>query len=91
MNKLRLLLPLAALLLSTLAFAQSGGKVVKGVVLASDDNQPIIGASVLVKGTKMVTVTDIDGMFTLSGVPASATQLEVESIGMKKVGHLDKK
>ncbi|MCQ2118120.1 MAG: SusC/RagA family TonB-linked outer membrane protein [Bacteroidales bacterium] len=85
MNKLRLLLPLAALLLSTLAFAQSGGKVVKGVVLASDDNQPIIGASVLVKGTKMVTLTDIDGIFTLSGVPASATQLEVESIGMKKV------
>ena len=85
MKRLKLLLPLAALLLTTLAFAQSGGRVAKGVVVSSDDNLPVIGASVFVKGTQIGTVTDIDGNFSLSGIPANATQLEVEYLGMRKV------
>ena len=41
------------------------GKV-SGTVI--DESGPVIGASVLVKGTNNGTITDIDGKFTLDGV-----------------------
>ncbi|MFV0324453.1 MAG: SusC/RagA family TonB-linked outer membrane protein, partial [Bacteroides xylanisolvens] len=43
----------------------------------------VIGASVLVKGTSIGTLTDINGKFTISSVPASATILVVSFVGMK--------
>ena len=60
-NKL-LLLWLAGMLFSVQAFAQS--ITVNGVV---KDNlgEPVIGASVLIKGTTTGTITDFDGNFTL--------------------------
>ena len=60
-NKL-LLLWLAGMLFSVQAFAQS--ITVSGVV---KDNlgEPVIGASVLIKGTTTGTITDFDGNFTL--------------------------
>lgn len=44
---------------------------------------PIIGASVSVAGTKMGTVTDIDGNFALSNVPNDAS-IVVSFVGFKK-------
>ncbi len=54
---------------------------VKGIVISAEDNEPIIGASVLVKGTTVGTVTDIDGAFDLN-VPTSSKTLVVSYIGM---------
>ena len=48
------------------------GAVCKGVVKDAT-GEPIIGASVSVKGTKNATVTDLDGQFTLSGVKTAST------------------
>lgn len=48
---------------------------VTGTVISEDDGQPVVGASVLVKGTTLGTITDIDGNFTLSNVPSSAKTL----------------
>lgn len=56
---------------------------VTGEVVSDEDGLPIIGASVLVKGTTMGTITDFDGKFTLQNVPASASSLEVSYVGMK--------
>lgn len=56
---------------------------VTGVVTSADDGEPIIGASVLIKGTGIGTVTDIDGKFTLSNIPASAKKLRITFVGMK--------
>jgi len=56
---------------------------VTGVVISQEDGQPVIGASVLVKGTNIGTSTDMDGKFTLSNVPGSAKTLVVSYIGMK--------
>ncbi len=56
---------------------------VTGVVTSSEDGLPIVGASVWVKGTTTGTITDIDGRFTLSNVPASAKTLVVSFVGMK--------
>lgn len=54
---------------------------VRGVVVSAEDNEPIIGASVLVKGTTVGTITDFDGAFALN-VPSSANTLVVSYIGM---------
>ncbi|MDR0892392.1 MAG: TonB-dependent receptor [Mediterranea sp.] len=54
-----------------------------GQVLSADDGQPIVGASVLVTGTTQGTITDIDGNFTLNGIPSTAKTLRVSYIGMQ--------
>lgn len=66
-------------LLSMTAFAQN--ITVKGVVKDAT-GETVIGGSVVVKGTSNGTVTDIDGNYTLSNVPANGT-LEFSYIGMK--------
>jgi len=58
---------------------------VTGVVIWEDDGQPVVGASILVKGTTVGTISDIDGNFTLFNVPGSAKSLVVSFIGMKSV------
>ena len=60
----------ALLLLAVPAFAQEK-TTVSGTVLDSE-GLPVIGAGVFVKGTTNGTVTDIDGNYTLGGVPADA-------------------
>ena len=85
----RLLLFLAAFAaIASTAFAQVS--TVKGTV--SDENGvPMAGVSVLVKGTQIGTVTDVDGTYTLRGVPANAQTLVFSFIGMETlevaVGH----
>ena len=51
---------------------------VSGVVI-DEDGEPIIGASVMIKGTKKGTVTDVDGRFSLP-VSGGAT-LEIMYVG----------
>ena len=63
----------------TMLMAQT--KTVTGTVISAEDGEPIIGASVIVPGTTIGTVTDIDGNFTLK-VPENSTSLNVSFIGM---------
>ena len=56
---------------------------VTGVVISDEDGQPVIGASVQVKGTQQGTITDVDGKFTLPNVPSSAGTLVVSFVGMQ--------
>ena len=49
--------------MSVAAFAQT--MTVTGVVMAQGDPDPVIGASVMVQGTTVGTVTDFDGAFEL--------------------------
>lgn len=58
-------------------------KKVTGNVISSEDNLPVIGATILVQGTTVGTITDYDGSFILNNVPASAQNLEFSYIGMK--------
>ena len=62
-----------------LALAQN---TVSGVVISSDDGEPIIGATIKVKGTQIATVTDVDGKFTLNVSTARPT-IEVSYVGMR--------
>ena len=56
---------------------------VTGTVVSEEDGLPVIGASVLVKGTQVGTITDMDGKFVMTDVPSSAKLLVVSYIGMK--------
>ena len=57
---------------------------VNGVVISSEDNEPIIGATVKIKGTNTGVVTNIDGEFSISS-PTANPQLEITYVGMTKV------
>ena len=62
-------------------FLQAQDREIKGTVTSSDDGQPIPGVQVMVKGTTIGTVTDLDGNYTLS-VPESAKTLIYRFVGM---------
>lgn len=72
---------LAACLLSATCWASAQVRVT-GKVVSNDDGQPVVGASVIVPGTKAGTVTDIEGKFVLT-VPKGYSKLRVSSIGME--------
>ncbi|WP_245553403.1 SusC/RagA family TonB-linked outer membrane protein [Echinicola vietnamensis] len=75
-----LLLGLAILLASAVAFGQS--RTVTGTVTSGEDGNPIPGVSVLVKGTTVGTATDLDGQYSVE-VPANATVLVFSFMGME--------
>ena len=63
------------------ALAQ-GNITVKGTVLDKENEEPLIGVTVLVKGTNKGTATDIDGNFSMSGLKKGQT-LVFSSVGMQ--------
>ena len=80
--KRKLMLLLACLFVGIgLVTAQT--QKVTGVVISEEDGQPVVGASVLVKGTTLGTITDVDGNFNLSNVPSAAKTLQISYIGMQ--------
>ncbi|MCH4183782.1 MAG: carboxypeptidase-like regulatory domain-containing protein, partial [Prevotella sp.] len=78
MEKKRYLILLLALLVSITTFAQKA--TYKGVVM-DHNGDPIIGASVVKKGTSVGTVTDLEGNFSLSTEAGSI--LSVSYIGYR--------
>ena len=78
----RLILMIAGFFLSMgIALAQH---TVSGTVTSADDNEPVIGATVTVKGTKIGAATDIDGHFSFQYSQPNPT-LTVSYIGMETV------
>lgn len=69
-------------LLGSIGIVTAQTRSIEGSVFSAEDREPIIGASVVVKGTTIGTVTNFDGVFTLN-VPSSATTLVVSYLGMK--------
>ena len=68
-----------------LGLASAQVSKVTGTVISEEDGLPVVGASVVVKGTTNGTITDMDGKFVLTNVPSSAKTLMVSFIGMKTV------
>jgi len=78
MRKFALLLTCLLLCGVHVVFAQS--RSITGTVTDSDDGSSLPGVSVVVKGTTIGTVTDIEGKFTLS-VPRDANTLRFSFVG----------
>ncbi|MDP4184693.1 MAG: SusC/RagA family TonB-linked outer membrane protein [Bacteroidota bacterium] len=57
-------------------------KRITGTVTSADDGSAVTGVSVVVKGTTIGTVTNLDGIYQLD-VPANATTLVFSYVGMK--------
>ena len=62
---------------------QQNTRVIKGLV-QDKNHEPIIGATVVAKGTTTGAITDIDGRFTLN-LPEGATKLSFSFIGYSSV------
>lgn len=78
----RFLTLLVTLLVFGVSTSMAQTKQLTGKVVGSDDNQPIIGASVLIKEAPTVgTATDVNGAFTLKNVPANAKTIVIRFVG----------
>ena len=63
--------------------AQNGFRVT-GQIISADDNQPVIGVSIIEKGTTNGVITDVDGNYSIM-VTKSPASLQFSYIGMKTV------
>ncbi|RKD92808.1 SusC/RagA family TonB-linked outer membrane protein [Mangrovibacterium diazotrophicum] len=79
MKQITLLLAIFAIGLQSL-FAQA--KVMTGVVTSADDGSTMPGVAVLVKGTTIGTITDIDGKYSIKA-PDDASALVFSFVGME--------
>ncbi len=73
---------LLSLFLMTSAFVIAQTVQITGTVISSEDNLPVTGASVSVKGTTIGALTDAEGKFVVSA-PKSAQTLVVSFIGFR--------
>lgn len=71
------------MLMVSIGLAIAQNSKVHGIVLSTEDNEPIIGANVTVKGTTLGTITDIDGKYSIANIPADAKTLTISFIGME--------
>jgi TonB-dependent starch-binding outer membrane protein SusC len=78
---MRKLLFLFFLFCGFLLQAAAQQKTITGTVKGAEDNLPVIGATVLVKGTSTGALTDVDGKYQISA-PQGAT-IEFRFVGMK--------
>ncbi len=78
MKKISLIIAVLCMIIQ-LGFAQQ--LTVTGVVTSKDDGQPVIGASILVKGTTNGTITDFDGNYTITADKGQT--LVISYVGMK--------
>jgi TonB-linked SusC/RagA family outer membrane protein len=62
----------------TITFSQN--LTIKGKIIAQSDQEPLIGANVLVKGTSKGAITDLEGNYMIEGVNTNAT-LEISYVG----------
>lgn len=70
---------LHVILVSLMANGTAINKSISGIVYG--DGEPLIGATIAVKGTSKGTITDIDGKFELSDIPEEAAVLVISYTG----------
>jgi iron complex outermembrane receptor protein len=81
MKSLRFLIFVFSILLTAMAWAQTG--TITGTV-TDDDGQPIAGAIVQVQGTQLKATTNNAGEYTIADVPASTYTLEASTYSYRK-------
>ena len=77
---MRRLLSVIFLILPLMVSAQTAEVTLKGKVIDAADGYPIIGASVVVDGTKTGAITDVDGNFELK-IPKKKCEIVISCIG----------
>lgn len=63
--------------------APSTASSISGKVTSADDGSPLVGVNVVIKGSNVGTVTDLDGNYKIDSLPMDGdTQLEFSFIGL---------
>jgi TonB-linked SusC/RagA family outer membrane protein len=65
-------------------FISFGQRSISGTVISGNDQEPLIGVNVLIKGTSDGTITDIDGFYELE-MPAGYDSLQFSFIGFTPI------
>jgi outer membrane cobalamin receptor len=74
----KLLVSAAFLIISLTAFAQNGS--IGGLVIDAVTKEPVIGASVLIQGTQVGAMTDLEGKFVIANVKPGTYSLSISFI-----------
>lgn len=69
---------------STLVFAGTKGKIV-GLIVEKETGQPLPGANIVLEGTLLGTMTDVDGHYFILNIPSGTYSLKVSYIGYSPV------
>lgn len=71
-----------AVVMVMLSVAASAQTTVKGTVIEKSSDEPVIGASIVIKGSTEGTTTDLDGNFELKTGQKPPFTLEITSVGL---------
>ena len=83
-NRFVRLIVLAVMSLSSAISVWAQGRLTVSGVVMEDSGMPALGASVLIEGTTVGTITDMDGRYSIPDVPSDAV-LVFSSIGFASV------
>ena len=83
----RFSLLLVSLIVLTIQTALAQNFRVKGTIVSAEDNEPLIGATILQEGTTNGVVTDVDGNYTIEVKGASKATLVISYVGMVTQKH----
>jgi len=78
------LVAVIALTLAASAFAQLNTSKIEGTVRDKDSGQPLVGAQVLIEGTRLGNVTNQDGYFFILNVPPGRRNVTFTYTGYQK-------
>jgi outer membrane receptor protein involved in Fe transport len=68
--------------------AQNSGKI-SGHVKDSRTSEPLVGANIIIKGTRMGASTDVDGAYFVLNVPPGTYEVSVSIVGYRRVTQQD--
>lgn len=74
---------LALLIQPCMLFGGQTGKIA-GRVVSAGENEPLIGANVIVQGTYLGAATDLDGLYTINNIPPGTYTVAVTFVGYRK-------
>jgi TonB-linked SusC/RagA family outer membrane protein len=78
-----LTLLLTCFLFLSMAVATAQTRKTSGIVISGEDDSPLIGAMVSIKGKKLGTATDNEGRFILANIPDDAKTLVIAYLGFE--------
>lgn len=85
--KRKILMFVSLVMLASVELLYAQGFFVKGKVVSAEDNEPLIGVSILQEGSGNGVITDIDGNYAIEVKGAKQTTLTFSYIGMQSQQH----
>ncbi|MEL6558389.1 MAG: TonB-dependent receptor [Bacteroidota bacterium] len=80
---IRKLYLLLFLLIPAIGYSQTGS--ITGTILDKETNEPLIGATILVKGLNLGSIADLEGKFVIDNVPAGDQKVLITFVGFADI------